>query len=98
VHGFTPDGTSNPGPCHTNCTNNNEVYGFHTGGAMHGFSDGSGHFIKASMTIRLFVKLVTRSGDDVVPSSDLLPYAEGRDAYGAAPAPDPRPGCPAGRV
>src|SRR5262245_36564980 len=26
VHGFTTDGTSDPGPCHTNCTNSNEVY------------------------------------------------------------------------
>jgi prepilin-type N-terminal cleavage/methylation domain-containing protein len=68
VHGFTADGSSSPGPCHTNCTNNNEVYSFHTGGAMHVFGDGSVHFIKSSMDIRLFVKFVTRSGNDVTPS------------------------------
>jgi prepilin-type N-terminal cleavage/methylation domain-containing protein len=66
THGFTADGKMNPGPCHTNCTNNNEVYSFHVGGANHAMADGSVRFIKASMDIRLFVKLITRSGDDVV--------------------------------
>jgi hypothetical protein len=66
THGFTTDGTSAPGPCHTNCTNDNEVYSFHPGGAMHVFADGSVHFIKANMDIRLFVKLLTRAGDDVI--------------------------------
>ena len=66
VHGYTADGTTNPGPCHTNCTNNNEVYSFHAGGANHVFADGSVHFISASMDIRQFVKLVTRNGNDIV--------------------------------
>jgi prepilin-type N-terminal cleavage/methylation domain-containing protein len=66
THGFTPDGNSNPGPCHTNCTNNNEVYSFHSGGANHVFADGSVHFIKQSMDIRIFVKLLTRAGGDIV--------------------------------
>jgi len=68
THGFTTDGASNPGPCHTNCTNNNEVYSFHTGGANHVFADGSVHFLRASMDIRLFVRFLTRSGNDVVPN------------------------------
>ncbi len=66
THGYTSDGNANPGPCHTNCTNNNEVYSFHSGGANHVFADGSVHFIKASMDIRLFVKLLTKSGEDIV--------------------------------
>jgi hypothetical protein len=66
THGFTADGNTNPGPCHTNCTNNNEVYSFHAGGANHVFADGSVHFIKASMDIRVFVKLLTRAAGDVV--------------------------------
>lgn len=66
THGFTNDGSASPGPCHTNCTNNNEVYSFHPGGAMHVMADGSVRFIKANMNIRLFVKLITRSGDDIV--------------------------------
>jgi prepilin-type N-terminal cleavage/methylation domain-containing protein len=68
VHGFTADGTTSPGPCHTNCTNNNEVYSMHTGGANHVFADGSVHFIRASMDMRMFVKFVTRSGQDIAPS------------------------------
>jgi prepilin-type N-terminal cleavage/methylation domain-containing protein len=65
THGFTPDGTSTPGACHTNCTNVDEVYSFHSGGANHVFADGSVHFIKQSMDIRLFVKFLTRSGNDL---------------------------------
>ena len=66
THGYNALGTATPGPCHTNCTNNNEVYSFHQGGAMHAFGDGSVRFVKQSMNIRLFVKLLTRSGDDIV--------------------------------
>jgi prepilin-type N-terminal cleavage/methylation domain-containing protein len=66
THGFTTNGATSPGPCHTNCTNDNEVYSFHSGGANHVFADGSVHFIKASMDIRMFVKLLTRAGGDVV--------------------------------
>lgn len=68
VHGYDSTGNSNPGPCHTNCTNNNEVYSFHQGGANHVFADGSVRFIRADMDIRMFVKFVTRRGGDVVPS------------------------------
>jgi len=66
THGFSINGASSPGPCHTNCTNSNEVYSFHTGGANHVFADGSVRFVKASMDIRLFVKLLTRSGEDIM--------------------------------
>jgi prepilin-type N-terminal cleavage/methylation domain-containing protein len=69
VHGaLTTDGTTAPGPCHTNCNNGNEVYSFHAGGANHVFADGSVHFIKAGMDIRLFVKFITRQAGDIVPS------------------------------
>ena len=66
THGYTTDGTAHPGPCHTNCTNNNEVYSFHLGGANHVLADGSVKFISSSMDIRLFVKFITRQGDDIV--------------------------------
>ena len=69
VHGAQlANGTTSPGPCHTNCNNGNEVYSFHNGGANHVFADGSVHFISANMDIRLFVKFVTRSGGDQAPS------------------------------
>jgi prepilin-type N-terminal cleavage/methylation domain-containing protein/prepilin-type processing-associated H-X9-DG protein len=66
VHGYSADGSTSPGPCHTNCTNNNEVYSFHSGGANHVMADGSVRFIRASMDIRQFVKLVTRNGQEVI--------------------------------
>ncbi|MBN9121289.1 MAG: DUF1559 domain-containing protein [Planctomycetes bacterium] len=66
VHGYNAAGTTTGGPCHTNCTNNNEVYSFHSGGANHVLADGSVRFIRASMDIRQFVKLVTFAGNDVV--------------------------------
>lgn len=69
VHGYTLDGNSSGGPCHTNCTNNNEVYSFHLGGAHHVMGDGSVRFIRSSMDIRQFVKLVTRAGNDI-PAND----------------------------
>jgi prepilin-type N-terminal cleavage/methylation domain-containing protein len=59
TNGYTADGSSFPGPCHTNCTNDNEVYSFHPGGANHVFADGSVHFISTGMDIRLFVKFIT---------------------------------------
>jgi prepilin-type N-terminal cleavage/methylation domain-containing protein len=65
THGYSIDGTTTPGPCHTNCTNNNEVYSFHQGGAHHVMGDGSVKFIKSSMDIRLFVKFISREGFDV---------------------------------
>jgi prepilin-type N-terminal cleavage/methylation domain-containing protein len=69
THGFTADGNTTPGTCHTNCTNNNEVYSFHLGGAHHVFADGSVRFVKASMDIRQFVKFITRSGGDIAPEN-----------------------------
>lgn len=70
THGFSADGvtTTDGGPCHTNCSNNNEPYGFHSAGAMHVMADGSVRFIQASMNIRQFVKLITYMGNDVAPT------------------------------
>jgi prepilin-type N-terminal cleavage/methylation domain-containing protein len=65
THGYTPDGTATPGTCHTNCTNNNEVYSFHQGGAHHVMADGSVKFIRSTMDIRQFVKFISREGFDV---------------------------------
>jgi prepilin-type N-terminal cleavage/methylation domain-containing protein/prepilin-type processing-associated H-X9-DG protein len=64
--GSTPDGATKPGSCAINCTNEREVYSFHPGGANAVFADGSTHFLKASMDIRIFARLVTRAGREVV--------------------------------
>jgi prepilin-type processing-associated H-X9-DG protein len=65
--GSTADGTTKPGPCAINCTNDREVYSFHTGGANAVFADGSVHFLEATMDMRTFACLVTRAGGEVVP-------------------------------
>ena len=64
--GSTPDGATKPGPCAINCTNDKEVYSFHPGGANAVFADGSVHFLKADLDIRVFARLVTRAGGEVV--------------------------------
>jgi prepilin-type processing-associated H-X9-DG protein len=68
--GSTPDGATKLGRCAINCTNEREVYSFHPGGANAVFADGSVHFLKAGMDIRVFARLVTRAGGEVVSASD----------------------------
>jgi prepilin-type N-terminal cleavage/methylation domain-containing protein/prepilin-type processing-associated H-X9-DG protein len=70
IRGATPDGTAPFGPCAVNCTNDREVYSFHTGGANVVFADGSVHFLGESIDIRVFAVLVTRAGGEVVSGSD----------------------------
>jgi prepilin-type N-terminal cleavage/methylation domain-containing protein/prepilin-type processing-associated H-X9-DG protein len=69
--GATSDGTAFFGTCAVNCTNDREVYSFHTGGANVVFADGSVHFLKADINIRVFANLVTRAGGEVVSAGDF---------------------------
>jgi prepilin-type N-terminal cleavage/methylation domain-containing protein/prepilin-type processing-associated H-X9-DG protein len=69
--GATPDGTAFHGPCAINCTNDREVYSFHTGGANVVFADGSAHFLQAGLSIRVFARQVTRAGGEVVSGGDF---------------------------
>jgi prepilin-type N-terminal cleavage/methylation domain-containing protein/prepilin-type processing-associated H-X9-DG protein len=70
IQGSTPDGQAHPGPCAINCTNDGELYSFHPGGANAVFADGSVHFLKADVSIRLLAALVTRAGGEVVSADD----------------------------
>jgi prepilin-type N-terminal cleavage/methylation domain-containing protein/prepilin-type processing-associated H-X9-DG protein len=63
--GATADGTAFFGPCAVNCTNDREVYSFHSGGANVVFADGHVRFLSASLDIRTFAALVTRDGGEV---------------------------------
>jgi prepilin-type N-terminal cleavage/methylation domain-containing protein len=49
-----------------NCSNNEEIYSFHSGGAFFGMGDGSVQFIQESIDPEIFVSYMTRAGDDVV--------------------------------
>jgi prepilin-type processing-associated H-X9-DG protein len=67
VKGFSFDGTTSPGRCAINC-NNQDVYSFHPGGANILFADGHVRLVSAGIDVREFVKMVTRSGGEVVPA------------------------------
>ena len=69
--GATPDGTDFFGHCAVNCTNDREVYSFHPSGAHAVFADGSVHFLKATIDIRNFVRLVTFAGGELIGADDL---------------------------
>ena len=68
LHGCTPSTTADvrPGLRPMNCTNNGEVYSFHTGGCNFGMCDGSVRFIRETIDIRTFARMVTAQGGEVV--------------------------------
>lgn len=70
THGFTADGSVSPGPCPINCTNNNEIYGFHPGGATILMGDASVTFLSQNTKIRIVGRLITRNGGEVIQSGD----------------------------
>jgi prepilin-type N-terminal cleavage/methylation domain-containing protein/prepilin-type processing-associated H-X9-DG protein len=70
IRGSTPDGVTTPGRCAINCTNNGEVYSLHPGGANAVFADGSVHFLRTGMDIRILARLITRAGGEVVSADD----------------------------
>jgi prepilin-type N-terminal cleavage/methylation domain-containing protein len=54
------------GDCVINCTNDNEAYSFHSGGAFMLMADGSVHFLSEFISARTFAALTTRAAKDVV--------------------------------
>jgi prepilin-type N-terminal cleavage/methylation domain-containing protein/prepilin-type processing-associated H-X9-DG protein len=68
--GSQSDGSVGPGPCAINCMNDRQIYSFHSGGANFVFADGSVHFLKASIDIRILARLITRAGGEVVSGND----------------------------
>jgi prepilin-type N-terminal cleavage/methylation domain-containing protein len=56
------------GPCMINCTSNNEIYSWHTAGAMGLFGDGSVRFLRESTAATVVIAIVTRSGGEAVQS------------------------------
>lgn len=70
LQGSSADGSVKPGACALNCSNDREVYAFHTGGANVAFADGSVHFLRAEIDICVLARLITRAGGEVVSASD----------------------------
>ncbi len=66
LHSYTEDGRRTPGPCFTSCYNGNEDYSFHPGGGNYLMGDGSVRFLKKTLPIRLYAKLLSRDGGEVV--------------------------------
>lgn len=65
THASTTDGQDSPGPCAVNCTNNNEIYAFHPGGALCVFGDGSVRLVAKSVELRVIGRLLTKAAGEV---------------------------------
>jgi prepilin-type N-terminal cleavage/methylation domain-containing protein/prepilin-type processing-associated H-X9-DG protein len=66
THGYTFDGTSNPGGYAVNVTNDNEIYSFHNGGAMVLFGDGSVRLLGEMVDINVVCRMITMSANEPV--------------------------------
>jgi hypothetical protein len=60
-------GTQGTGPAAVNGSSDNEIYGFHTGGAHATMGDGSVRFLRDSLTLAQIAALHSRSGGEVLP-------------------------------
>ncbi len=67
LDGWHPFGLSIYGPCAVNCSNDNEIYGFHPAGANVLFGDGSVRLLQAGTDIRIVARFITRGGGEIVP-------------------------------
>jgi prepilin-type N-terminal cleavage/methylation domain-containing protein/prepilin-type processing-associated H-X9-DG protein len=63
VNGFT---NTVPGTCAVNCSNDNELYAFHPGGANALLADGSVRLLEQSMTMQVLVALASRNGGEPI--------------------------------
>ena len=72
MHGFTHDGKSSPGPCPINCTNNNEMYSFHSGGVHCVLADGAVRFLSQTIDIDTMASLITSKGHELIPVEDFV--------------------------
>jgi len=66
MDGYDSAGNTQFGPCGMNCTNSDEMYGFHTGGANIALCDGSARFLADQTDIRILARLITCAGGEVL--------------------------------
>jgi prepilin-type N-terminal cleavage/methylation domain-containing protein/prepilin-type processing-associated H-X9-DG protein len=69
MHGYTPAGGT-AATCAINCTNDNEIYAFHSGGTNVLFGDGAVRFVASSINIRMVARLITARANDVATLPD----------------------------
>jgi prepilin-type N-terminal cleavage/methylation domain-containing protein/prepilin-type processing-associated H-X9-DG protein len=62
----TDNSGARTGPCMINCTSDNELYSFHTGGVNMLFDDGHVFFLNQNATPTIVIGLITRSGGEVI--------------------------------
>lgn len=67
VDGFTTDGLTSLGPCPMNCVNNNELYGFHTGGSQVVMCDGSVRFLSQNISVPVLAAAISAKLGEVAP-------------------------------
>jgi prepilin-type N-terminal cleavage/methylation domain-containing protein len=65
-HGFDRATRTSGGSCPLNCTNSNEIYSFHPGGALVVRGDGSTHFLAETLELRVVAQLLTCAAGEVV--------------------------------
>ena len=66
VNGSMPASGLVPGPCAMNCTSDNEIFSFHSGGSNAVFGDGSVRFVSQSITLNQLAALVSKAGGEVI--------------------------------
>jgi prepilin-type N-terminal cleavage/methylation domain-containing protein/prepilin-type processing-associated H-X9-DG protein len=68
IDGAQPNGNTaiRPGTCSINCSNDNEVYSLHVGGAHALMADGSVRFMTSSLPIDQLAARVSRNGSEVL--------------------------------
>ena len=64
VHGSNLDNSG--GRCSINCTNDNEIYAFHPGGALVVMADGSVQFLVETIQPQIVAALISRMGGEVI--------------------------------
>jgi prepilin-type N-terminal cleavage/methylation domain-containing protein/prepilin-type processing-associated H-X9-DG protein len=68
VHGYQPAQPGQPDQpsCTINCTNNNEIYSFHSGGAMILMADGSVRFLRETVSPVTLAGLISARGGETI--------------------------------
>jgi prepilin-type N-terminal cleavage/methylation domain-containing protein/prepilin-type processing-associated H-X9-DG protein len=75
MNGSDPNGSGQvggtggtPATCAMNCSNDNEMFSFHTGGMNVLLGDGSVRFVSQNLTLNLAAALISKAGGEVVPA------------------------------